>query len=287
MTISHVIDHGQPAIRLANAQGEALIQLNGAHVVHFQPVGQRPVLWLSEKSHFAVGKSIRGGVPVCAPWFGPHATDSSQPAHGLVRQRPWHLAHQAVLPDGRSQAVLAIASDAAMLAAWPHAFSATLTVTVGATLELELAIRNTGTTPFLLGEALHTYFAVSAVQAIRITGLTGAVYLDKVANGVRKSQSAEPIMFTGQTDRVYFTEETATVIEDPGFARRIVVGKSGSGATVVWNPWSEKAKAMADFGADEWPGMVCVEAANAADSVVVLPPSFTHHLGQTIRVEAL
>lgn len=285
MTIAHETSHGQKAIRLANSRGEAVIHLHGAHVVHFQPTGEQPVLWMSGSSWFQDGKPIRGGVPVCAPWFGPHPTDAQLPAHGLVRQRPWALTHHEELVDGRTRVQLSLAADEAMLAAWPHPFSATLTVTVGATLEIELAVRNTGNAPFLLGEALHTYFAISDVRKIRISGLTGALYLDKMDNSARKQQGPEPIAITAQTDRVYFSEESSAVIDDPGFGRRIVVRKGGSGATVVWNPWIEKAKALADFGDDEWPGMVCVEAVNAADSTVVVPPSFTHHLRQTIAVE--
>ena len=284
MPITPTTHHSLPALRLANALGEAVVCLHGAHVVHFQPAGQRPVLWMSASSWFADGKPIRGGVPVCAPWFGPHATDAKLPAHGLVRTRAWTQTAVGECPDGRTWLTLTLAADSEMLALWPHAFSAALTITVGTSLTIELAIRNTGTAPFLLGEALHTYFAVSDVRQIRLSGLAGAVYLDKMDGGARKVQSAEPITITAQTDRVYFATEEAVVIEDPGFERRIFVRKSGSGVTVVWNPWIEKAAALADFGDEEWPGMVCVEAANAADSTVVVPPNFTHHLSQIIAL---
>lgn len=285
MTIAHETSHGQKAIRIANSRGEAVVHLHGAHLVHFQPTGEKPVLWMSGSSWFQDGKPIRGGVPVCAPWFGPHPTDAQLPAHGLVRQRPWTLRHHEELVDGRTRVELTLAADEAMLAAWPHPFVATLTITVGATIEMELAVRNNGRAPFLLGEALHSYFAVSDARRISISGLSGAAYLDRMDGNARRIQGPEPITITAQTDRLYLSEEDAVVIDDPGFARRIVVRKAGSGGTVVWNPWVEKAKALADFGDDEWPGMVCVEAANAADSTVVVPPSFTHHLRQVISVE--
>ena len=284
MPILPTTHHSLPALRIANALGEAVVCLQGAHVVHFQPTGQRPVLWLSASSWYAAGKAIRGGVPVCAPWFGPHATDAKLPAHGLLRTRAWAHTAAGETSDGRSWVTLTLAADSEMLALWPHAFTAALTITVGTSLTLELAIRNTGTAPFLLGEALHTYFAVSDVRQIRLSGLAGSVYLDKMDGGARKVQSAEPITISAQTDRVYFATEDAVVIEDPGFQRRIFVRKAGSGATVVWNPWSEKAAVLADFGDQEWPGMVCVEAANAADSTVVVPPNFTHHLSQSIAL---
>ncbi len=284
--IASTTANGLPALHLHNVHGEAIVHRHGAHVTHFQPAGQRPVLWLSDRSPFQDGKPIRGGVPICAPWFGPHPTDPGLPAHGLVRTRAWAVVRGEELPDGRTRVELALASDPALLAMWPHPFAAALTVTVGATLELELSLRNTGSSPILLSEALHSYFAVSDVRNIRVTGLGDTMYLDKVAGGTRTRQGPEPIAFIGQTDRVYFSSGPATVIDDPGLARRIVVSKSGSGATVVWNPWAEKAATMSDVGADAWPGMVCVEAANAADSTVVVPPDFTHHLRQVIAVEA-
>ena len=284
MTITAITDHGLPALRMTNDLGEAVVHLNGAQVTHFQPRGQQPVLWMSSTSNFADGKSMRGGVPLCSPWFGPHATDSKQPAHGLVRTRRWTVVGQNEMSDGRSQVVLSLISDEAMLTSWPHPFAISLAVTMGSTLTMELAIRNTGSTPFLLGEALHTYFRVSDVRTIRLTGLAGVTYLDKVDGGTRKVQGSEPLALSAQTDRVYLSSSDTVVIDDPGMARKITVTKAGSGATVVWNPWDEKVTMMSDFAADEWPNMVCVESANAADSIVVVPPAFTHHLTQVIAV---
>jgi glucose-6-phosphate 1-epimerase len=284
MTITAITDHELPVLRIANELGEALIHLHGAHLVHFQPRGHQPVLWMSGSSYFVDGKPIRGGVPVCGPWFGPHATVATLPAHGLLRQRRWSQLSSRELADGRTEVVLSLTSDAAMHALWPHPFAATLSVVVGASLTMELSLRNTGVAPFLLGEALHTYFSVSDVRTIRLTGLAGVTFLDKVDGGARKVQGPEPLAISAQTDRVYLSANDTVVIDDPGLARTITVSKSGSGATVVWNPWIEKAQAMVDFGDDEWPAMVCVEAANTADSTVVVPPAFTHHLTQVISV---
>ncbi len=286
MTMTRTTVNGLPALQVANDHGEALIYLHGAHVAHFQPRGQRPVLWMSAASTFQDGKPIRGGVPICAPWFGPHPTDAALPAHGLLRQRSWTLLRHESLADGSDRIELTITSDVAPPAtARRQPFMATLSVTVGQALSLELSVRNAGNAPLLLGEALHTYLSVSDVRTIRVSGLAETTYLDKMEGGVRKLQGAEPLAITAQTDRVYFSEHDTVVIDDPGFSRRIRLTKTGSGATVLWNPWSEKAAAMRDFGDDEWPHMVCVEAANAADSTVVVPPAFTHHLGQRITVE--
>lgn len=286
MTLTHTTVNGLAAVKIANEHAEALVYLHGAHVAHFQPRGQRPVLWMSAASLFQEGKPIRGGVPICAPWFGPHPTDAAFPAHGVVRQGAWTLQRHEVLADGSDRVELAIVCDATTSPATRrHPFSAVLSVTVGSELMLELSIRNTGTEPLLLGEALHTYFSVSDVRTIRITGLEKIVFVDKMDSSARKIQDAAPLAITAQTDRVYFSETDAVVIDDPGFSRRIRVTKSGSGATVVWNPWVEKAATMPDFGDNEWPHMVCVEAANAAESIVVVPPNFTHHLSQRIALE--
>lgn len=286
MSMTRTTVNGLPALEVGNAHGEALIYLHGAHVAHFQPRGQRPVLWMSASSNFQDGKPIRGGVPICAPWFGPHPTDAALPAHGLLRQRAWTLLHHESLADGSDRLEFTITSDVAPPAtARRQPFMATLSVTVGQALSLELSVRNAGNAPLLLGEALHTYLSVSDVRTIRVSGLAGATYLDKMEGGVRKLQGAEPLAITAQTDRVYFSEHDTVVIDDPGFSRRIRLTKTGSGATVLWNPWSEKAASMKDFGDDEWPQMVCVEAANAAETTVVVPPAFTHHLGQRIAIE--
>lgn len=286
MTLTRTTSNGLESLQIVNEHAEALVYLHGAHVAHFQPRGQRPVLWMSASSVFQEGKPIRGGVPLCAPWFGPHPTDATLPAHGVIRQRAWTLQRHEVLADGTDRLELRLVCDATTSPATRlHPFSASLVVTFGRELALELSIRNTGTEPLLLGEALHTYLSVSDVRSIRITGLEAVTFLDKMDGGARKIQEATPLAITAQTDRVYFSETDVVVVEDPGFSRRIRVTKSGSGATVVWNPWVEKAASMPDFGDNEWTHMVCIEAANAADSILVVPPNFTHHLRQGIAIE--
>lgn len=135
-------------------------------------------------------------------------------------------------------------------------------------------------------EALHPYFAVSDVRQVRIRGLEGVSYLDKTAAMARKPGEAEPIAIAAETDRVYLGTSGPVAIEDPGWHRRIVIGKSGSSTTVVWNPWIAKAKTMPDFGEDEWIEMVCVESANAADDAITLAPGATHVMAATIEVHS-
>jgi D-hexose-6-phosphate mutarotase len=279
-------ENGMPCIRVANRHAQAEIYLHAAHVTRFQPNGQQPVLWMSAKSLFQDGKPIRGGVPICFPWFGPHASDSTLPVHGFARSRAWTLIETAALHDGRTRVVLTLTSSEDTLRVWPHAFALRYTVTIGATLELDLRIDNPGNAPFTCGEALHTYFTVGDVKQIAIGGLSGATYVDKMRQAQRFTDQGD-VTITAETDRVYLGTTATCTVRDPLMKRTLVIAKEGSHATVVWNPWIAKAKAMADFGDDEWPGMVCVETVNALDHALTIPAGGSHHLVARIGIDAL
>jgi glucose-6-phosphate 1-epimerase len=273
--------------RVANFHAQASIALQGAHVMTFQPAGEQPVIWLSPAAKLAPGKSIRGGVPVCWPWFGPHATESGFPAHGFARTVPWQVTASVALPDGGTRITFELPQGSIPAAQWPHACRVRNIVTVGKALTVELVTENTGSTAFEIGEALHTYFAISDVDNIRITGLEGASYLDKVDNMQRKTQ-AGAVTIAAEVDRLYVNTETECVIEDAGFKRNIRVAKRGSHSTVVWNPWIEKAAKMGDFGSDTgYRGMVCVESANAAENVVNVAPGAAHTLHVAYSTESI
>jgi glucose-6-phosphate 1-epimerase len=278
-----------PSVRLTTGRGglskldisseaaTAEIYLHGGHVTAWQPRAHRPVLWMSAESQFAPGKPIRGGVPICFPWFGAHATDQAAPAHGFARIREWTLV-EAEENGGMVTLTLRLADDDGRRGgAWPHAFTAEYRVAIGQQLGLALDVRNTGSSACRYEAALHTYLAVSEIRDVGVTGLEATEYLDKVANFARKREGAAPIAFAGETDRVYLDTEGACLVHDAGWKRRITVGKSGSRSTVIWNPWIAKARAMPDFGDDEWPGMLCVETANVGEAAVALEPG-SHHL---------
>ena len=278
---------GLVVARIANAHAQATIALQGAHVMTFQPNGAQPVIWLSPAAKLVPGKSIRGGVPVCWPWFGAHATDSGFPAHGFARTVPWQVAASAALPDGSTRITFELPQSSIPSAQWPHACHVRNIVTVGRTLAVELVTENTGNTAFEIGEALHTYFAISDVDKVHITGLEGCAYLDKVGDWQRKSQEGD-VTITSEVDRLYVNTETDCLIEDRGLQRRIRIAKSGSRSTVVWNPWIEKAAKMGDFGSDTgYRGMLCVESANAAENVVSVAPGATHTLRVEYSIEAM
>ena len=265
---------GLTRLTIKSAAADAEIYLHGAHVTRFDPRGQPPVLFMSAKSQFAPGKPIRGGVPICFPWFGSKADDAKAPAHGFARLMEWHV-ESVAQQGGDVSIVLGLISNDKTKAFWPADFSARYRVTVGAQLQLSLAIENTGTTAAKFEEALHTYLTIGDIMAVAIEGLGGTTYIDKMNNAARTPRSADPIRFSGETDRVYLATQAACTVHDPALHRQIRVAKTGSDATVVWNPWINKAKAMADFGDDEWPGMVCVETCNVADHAVSLAPGAT------------
>lgn len=272
-------------VDVSNRHAQAQIYLHGAHVTHFQPHGGQPVLWMSGQSQFAPGRPIRGGVPICWPWFGPHPTDSTLPAHGFARTRLWTLEETAALNDGRTRVVLSLRSDAESMRLWPHDFVLRYIVTVGTTLDLDLRIDNPGMVPFTCAEALHTYLTVGDVRQVRIGGLAGTTYVDKVRKAERFVEAGD-ISITAETDRVYLATTTTCTVDDPLLGRRLVIAKDGSLATVVWNPWIAKAKAMPDFGDDEWPGMLCVETVNALDHALTIPGGGSHHLVARLAAEA-
>ena len=272
------------ALRLAGAHSTLQVALQGAHVIDWTIPGTPPVLFIRPTSGFLPGRAIRGGVPLVFPWFGPKPGDPRAAQHGFARVRDWTVKSAAVDPDGTCVVAMTLADDERTRAAWPHAFGARFVVSAGRQLRLALEIRNTGATPFTFEAALHTYLAVSDVRRIRVRGLDNTGYLDKVGGSVRRRGGAAPIAFTAETDRVYLDTTSACTVEDPDWKRRIVIAKSGSRATVVWNPWSEKARAMEDLG-DAWTGMVCIETANAADDARTLAPLTSHVLEAIIAVE--
>ncbi len=254
-----------------NAHATASLCLQGAHLMTWQPKSQAvPVVWLSRDAKLAQGKSIRGGAPVCWPWFGAHATEASFPGHGYARTVPWRVIASGSEPNGATRLTLRLEESDKTRTQWPHASRLDLAVTIGEILRMELTTENTGATDFVIGEALHTYLRISDIGAVRVKGLDGCDYWDKVGGSTLKKQSGD-IAFASETDRVYINTAAECVIEDDKLKRRIHIAKSGSLSTVVWTPWIEKANKMGDMGQPEgWREMVCVESVNAIENVVTV-----------------
>ena len=275
---------GLPRLVVTGASGSAEVYLQGAHVTAWAPKGPDPVIWMSQHSTFAPGSAIRGGVPVCFPWFGPHPTGAG-PLHGFARTTSWTLVEAR---EQGSDVVLVLELSEAdipadQVSAWPHAFRARYTVTVGATLTLALEVTNTGDSAVTFQEAFHTYLAVGDIHEVTIRGLEGSGYLDRLAGMGPSTAEGEPLYIVGETDRVY--EQPGTILVEDAFgARTLAITATGSANAVVWNPWHAKAVAMGDFGDDEWTQMLCIETCNVLDAAITLEPGQSHLMAATVAV---
>jgi D-hexose-6-phosphate mutarotase len=260
---------GLPKINITTGRNTAEIYLHGAHITGFQKNGEPPLLFMSRLSQFAAGKAIRGGVPVCFPWFGQREGDV---IHGFARITEWDLIETAATPDGGVTVRFRLPSTAAN-AVWP-AYRAEFVVAVTDRLAMELFATNESTDRnFDFENCLHTYFAVGDILDVSIAGLKGAHYLDKTDKSARKLESADAIRITAETNRVYPDTPGTVEIRDAKFRRTIRVDKSGSAATVVWNPWTTQL--MPDFDPAEHRQMVCVESGNVGQNKLSLAPGKT------------
>lgn len=282
--------NGLQFIDLANAQATATVCTQGAQLTHWQPRSLKyPVTFLSAAAQYNAGKPIRGGIPVCWPWFGPHATDPSQANHGFARNLVWRAGEPEQTDSGATRLALVLIDDEKSRAIWPHPFRLEYRMTVGDVLEAELVTTNTGTMPFVITEALHTYFRIGDIGAVEVLGLDGTQYADSADGSKRKVQTGA-VHFNGEVDRVFLNTETSCTIVDSILRRRIEISKSGSRSTVVWNPWSQKAGRFADLGSavsaeGSWRQMVCIESANALDNALTLAPGQSHGLAVRYGVQ--
>lgn len=281
-------ENGLEYIEVNNRLATAKIALQGAHIMRWQPKTQKyPVLWQSSNARFVKGRSIRGGIPLCWPWFGAHPTDSALCTHGFARVIPWELIDADTTNSGATRLVLQMVETAEARRQLSYPYALTITITIGETLRVELATTNKANHPFTIGEAFHTYFHISDIEQINIAGLEDTLYSDKVFNYERRVQN-NAIKFNGEFDRVYLGTNSDCIIEDAGLNRQIRISKSHSQSTVVWNPWADKAAEMGDMGApNEWRSMICVETANALENVVVISPSKTHVMTVEYSAETL
>jgi len=271
-----------PKIRITTRTAEADIYLHGAQVTSWRPAGGEDVIFLSKSSRFEEGKAIRGGVPVCFPWFRAKADNPKAPAHGFVRTRTWNV--DSLNHDVDSVVVtLSTESDEESRRWWPHEFRLLHRVTVGAELKMELVVSNTGPTAFRFEEALHTYHRVGDAEKIHVKGLDGVAFLDNTDANREKKQNGDVVM-TQPMDNAYLNTESALELVDPVLRRRIQIAKENSVTTVVWNPWESGAKALADLEDDEWRQFACVEASNILSGAVELAPGRQHTISARISL---
>lgn len=249
----------------------------GAHALAWQPPGARPVLWCSRLARFEPGVAIRGGVPVIFPWFGSGVDGSRRPAHGYARTAVWQL-DGVKATHGELEASYHLESPRA-----PGVLDLQASFTAES-FSVALTVGNSGDAPFSYEVALHTYLALGDIHEAHVEGLDGLSYLDTVPGAVVGPHTqVGSVTFTGETDRIYSHTGTAW-LHDPVWGRTIEVSKSGSASTVIWNPWVAKAAAMADFGDEEWRGMLCIEAGNLREHAITLDSGASHTMTQTLRL---
>lgn len=270
-----------------NSLATASLSLYGGHIISWQPRSQAmPVLWISELVKFQQGKAIRGGVPVCWPWFGAHPTNASMPGHGYARVTPWELTSVQTLDCGATVLVLSLVKFDLSQLHWKAEVRLDLKIIVGDTLEIALTTVNECDHEVTFTEGLHTYFQISDIAMIRVLGLEGSDYIDLVnQNEISKQQ--EEIVFDGELGRVFLDNQANCVIEDPAFNRRISIEKTGSNSTAVWNPGLAVASKTDDLGAEGWRNMVCIESANALENRVTVSAGSSHTITATYAVENL
>ncbi len=275
---------GYPVYEVHHPAASARIAAHGAHVMEWTPAGEKPVLYLSPQAIFEKGKPIRGGIPLCWPWFNAHPTDAEKPMHGLARIRVWTLVEASETPDNVTLH-FQLGSDPETLALWPHPFQLSLKITIGQTLTLALTSHNTGETPFTLTEAIHTYFQHGGIDKVTVLGLDQIDYLDTVGPHTLRHQNGD-VIIDREVDRQYASTSDATLL-DPLGQRQITISKSGSQTTVVWNPWIEKSTRLADLPDEAYLHFLCIETANASPATVTVPPGQQHTITATYRVSPL
>lgn len=277
-SVSFAGQYGGPVVLLRWRSAQAVVALQGAQVLSYQADGYGEVLWLSRQAKLGTGKAVRGGIPICWPWFGPHPQGGDRPAHGFVRTRPWRVvsAHS----DENGARVTLAPEEPPAHPDWPHSAEVSLEIALSATLTLSLTTRNNGGSAFTLTQALHSYFRVEDIASLQVHGLQHVAFIDQLDAGALKHESGH-LRVTCEVDRIYQNLARPVTILD-GSERRIVIRSRGSGSAVVWNPWIEKSARLGDMGEDGYRRMICVETANAGADAVTLSPGACHTLTAVI-----
>lgn len=276
-----------PLLHVANQSASATIALQGAQVLCFQRNDSpHPPIWLSDLAAYRQGQSIRGGIPVCWPWFGDLAHNpqavrqqfpvDNAPAHGLVRGLNWQLE---TIAESDTSTVITLRCPTAEIGLAHIALQ--LEITVADTLQLRLQTTSRGDSDFHFTQALHTYFTIGDIHKVAVHGLNRGRYIETLQGWIEKQQDGA-VTFTGETDRIYLDTPPRIDIADPVWQRRITLQAEGSRSAVVWNPWIEKSKRLSQFAPKAWRQMLCIETANVLDDHVCLTPGSSHAIDMTI-----
>lgn len=264
---------GLPMIQVKTAKAKALISIHAGQVLSYQPAGElEDVVFLSAKAYYQDGKAIKGGAPICWPWFGADPEGKGRPGHGFVRNRGWNMVATEALANGDIKVTVGLDDTSETQAIWPHAFSLRQEIVVGDTLNLSLITRNTGKEKFTITQAFHTYFKVGDIAQAKVLGLNGCDYLDKAGGGNTQKHQTGDVTIDAEVDRIYLNVGNTLTIDDAALNRRIQITSQGSKTAVVWNPWEKIARDMADLEDHDYQRLLCVETTNAANDVVEVAP---------------
>lgn len=270
-----------PIALITTPHATAAITLYGAHLLSYAFASDtNDLLFLSEKAIFQEGTPIRGGVPICWPWFGSDPKAEGRSDHGLARTRLWNVISTDLLPDQECSITFELTDTPETFELWPHRFHLILKVIIGKQLTMILTTHNIGDTPMKLTQALHTYFSVGDISNIHITGLEGFAYSDKTNDGYVKRDDND-IRIKSETDRIYTTDGSDIVLHDNTLRRKIRIECEGSKTAVVWNPWIRVCEQKADLAAEDYKKMVCIETANAGNKIIIL------HNGESHTIKAV
>nr|QBM06479.1 putative glucose-6-phosphate 1-epimerase [uncultured bacterium] len=268
---------GLPAWLVETPYATAAISVFGGQLLSFVPKGGQDVLWLSPLTR-QQPEPIRGGTPVCWPYFGKMGQASEMPSHGLVRTTAWRVREARREVNG----TVVLQLTPPTLTGLPLRLS--MTLRIGRTLSQTLVTENVGDKPVAFTEALHNYFHVSDVRKVAVSGLDGLTYLDKKDHGRAHQQHGDwQLLPPGYSDRIYTRATGPYVLHDPGLGRRIRITTRGSHSAVVWNAGEQAAHGIDDIGAG-WSHYLAVETANVAPDAVLLQPGERHELQQVIEV---
>ncbi|MEO1341579.1 MAG: D-hexose-6-phosphate mutarotase [Cyanobacteria bacterium J06635_13] len=259
---------GFPVIEVNNEYAEAKISVYAGQVLSFKPVGQaEDVMFLSSQAYYQAGKAIKGGTPICWPWFGPDPEAKGRANHGFVRNRLWEVQEVVSTQDGATKVTLGLSDTEETRGIWDYSFKFAIAITVGKVLTVALITQNTDSKPFEITQAMHTYFRIGDIKQVSVLGLADKSYLDKVDGGKEKTQSGD-VTFTEECDRIYLDVPSQLTVDDRAWNRKIVVSATNSKTAIVWNPGAEISANMADLGDRDYENFVCVETANAANEVI-------------------
>ncbi|MFK7852132.1 MAG: D-hexose-6-phosphate mutarotase [Akkermansiaceae bacterium] len=266
-------DTSYPIFKIEHPTCKARVALHGAQVLSWRPTDEDEVLYLSPDAIFKKGVAIRGGIPICWPWFAAHPTEKDVPSHGIARTRFWELVEAS--EDSNGVCLNFEMSDGI--------WHATVSILAGEELQVSLDTRNPNNFPIVISGALHSYFAISDIEQVRIIGLDGVSYLDTAGTSQEKRQNG-PIEFQAEVDAIYDSSSNLLLVDDL-LSRTILIKKTGSPSTVIWNPWMDKSALLKDLPNNDYRKFCCIEAAIANDKAVIVTPGQSHSLTTTISVE--